>query len=74
MEGGQSGTYLRLTSASSSPRVSIAKTYRDENETKMNISAQTQRPSSAVEYKFLVSLYVLAKLTRGPDDALVSLR
>ena len=56
MEGGQSGTYLRLTRASSGPRVSVAKTYRDENETKMNISAQTQRPSSAVEYKkeFLV--------------------
>ena len=53
MEGGQSGTYLRLTSASSGPRVSIAKTYRDENEAKMNISAQTQRPSSAVEYKKL---------------------
>ena len=31
----------------------LAKTYRDENETKMNISAQTQRPSSAVEYKKL---------------------
>ena len=47
MEGGQSGTYLRLTSVSSGLRVSVAKTYRDENETKMNISAQTQRPSSA---------------------------
>ena len=53
MEGGQSGTYLRLTRASSGPRVSAAKTYRDENEMKMNISAQTQRPSSAVEYKKL---------------------
>ena len=31
MEGGQSGMYLRLTRASSGPRVSIAKTYRDEN-------------------------------------------
>ena len=51
MEGGQSGTYLRLTRASSGPRMSVAKTYRDENETKMNISAQTQRPSLAVEYK-----------------------
>ena len=49
MEGGQSGTYLRLTIASSGPWVSVAKTYRDE--TKMNISAQTQRPSSAVENK-----------------------
>ena len=38
MEGGQSGTYLRLTRVSSSPRVSVAKTYRDE--TKMNISAK----------------------------------
>ena len=51
MEGGQSGTYLRLTRASSGLRVSVAKTYRDENETKMNISAQIQRPSSAVEYR-----------------------
>ena len=50
MEGGQSDTYLRLTRASSGPRVSVAKTYRDENETKMDISAQTQRPSSAVEW------------------------
>ena len=32
MEGGQSGTYLRLTRASSGLRVSVAKTYRDENE------------------------------------------
>ena len=53
VEGGQSGTYLRLTRASSGPRMSVAKTYRDENETKMNISAQTQRPSSAAEYKEL---------------------
>ena len=45
MEGAQSGTYLRLTRASSGPQVSVAKTYRHENETKMNISAQTQRPS-----------------------------
>ena len=33
MEGGQSYTYLRLTRASSGPWVSVAKTYRDENET-----------------------------------------
>ena len=30
MEGGQSSTYLRLMRASSGPRVSVAKTYRDE--------------------------------------------
>ena len=30
MAGGQSGTYLRLTKASSGPQVSVAKTYRDE--------------------------------------------
>ena len=30
MEGGQSGTYLRLTKASSGLRMSVAKTYRDE--------------------------------------------
>ena len=53
MEGGQSGTYLRLTRASSGPRVSVAKTYRDENETEMNISAKSQWPSSAVEYRRL---------------------
>ena len=55
---GQCGTYLRLTRASSGPRVSVAKTYRDENETKI-----------LARY-----LYVLVTLTRGPDDALVSLR
>ena len=51
MAGGQSGTYLRLTRASSGPQVSVAKTYRNENETKMNISAKSQKPSSAVEYR-----------------------
>ena len=61
MEGGQSGTYLRLARALSGPRVSVAKTYRDENQTKMNISAQTQRPASAVEYKKLVFLYSTAE-------------
>ena len=50
MEGGQSSTYPKLTRALSGPQVSVAKTYRDENETKMNILAQTQRPSLAVEY------------------------
>ena len=34
MEGGQSGTYLRLTRVSSGLRVSIAKTYRDETKRK----------------------------------------
>ena len=34
MEGGQSGTYLRLTRASSGPQVSVAKTYRDETKQK----------------------------------------
>ena len=34
---GQSGTYLRLTRASSGPWVSVAKIYRDE--TKMNKNA-----------------------------------
>ena len=50
MEGGQSGNYLRLMRASSSPRVSVAKTYRDK--LKMNISAKSQWPSSAVEYRY----------------------
>ena len=34
MEGGQSGTYLRLTRASSGLRVSVTKTYRDETKRK----------------------------------------
>ena len=34
MEGGQSGTYLRLTRVSSGPRVSVTKTYRDETKWK----------------------------------------
>ena len=34
MEGGQSGTYLRLPRASSGLRVSVAKTYRDETKRK----------------------------------------
>ena len=34
MGGGQNGTYLRLTRASSSPRESVAKTYRDETKRK----------------------------------------
>ena len=34
MEGGQGGTYLRLTRASSGRRVSVAKTYRDETKRK----------------------------------------
>ena len=73
MEGGQSGTYLRLTRELSGLRVSVAK---------------TQRPSSAVEYNeeglcvwaeiFIFvsfsSLHVLTTLTHGPDDALVSRR
>ena len=50
MEGGQSGTYLRLTRASSGPPVSVAKTYRDE--LKMNISAKSQWPSSTVEHRY----------------------
>ena len=49
MEEGQSGTYVRQVRALSSPRVSIAKTYRDE--TKMNISARSKWPSSEVEYR-----------------------
>ena len=48
MEGGQSGIYLRLTRASSGPRLSIAKTCRDE--TKMNISARSQWLSSEMPY------------------------
>ena len=54
MEGGQSGTYLRLKRVSSGPRVSVAKTYRDENETKMNILAKSQWSFSAVDYKTLL--------------------
>ena len=63
MEWGQSGTYLRLTRASSGPRVSVAKTYRDENEM-----------AEIFTFVSFSSLYVLETLTRGLDDALVSLR
>ena len=35
MEGGQSGTYLRQTKASSGPPVSVAKTYRDDMKRKL---------------------------------------
>ena len=38
---------------SSGPQVSVTKTYRDETKTKMNISARSQWPSSAVEYRTL---------------------
>ena len=34
MEGGQNGTYLRLTRVSSGPWVSVSKTYRDETKQK----------------------------------------
>ena len=34
MEGGQSGTYLRLTRAPSGPQVSVIKTHRDETKRK----------------------------------------
>ena len=64
MEGGQSSTYLRLTRAKFGPRVSVAKTCRDESETKMNILAQTQRPSSAVEYKTLKRNFLSAAKAR----------
>ena len=65
MVEGQCGTNLRLTRVSSGPQVSIAKKYKNETKTKMNISVRSQWPSPAV---FLVTL------TCGPDDTLVSLR
>ena len=40
IERGQSGTYLRLTRASSGPRVSVAKTYRDETKRKCEYFGQ----------------------------------
>ena len=75
MEGGQSTTYLRLKRASSGPRVSVAKTYRDENESKMNISAKSQWPSSAVEYKrlrFRVPKYRLQENINLPSTSTFS--
>ena len=69
MEGGQSGTYLRQTRASSGTRVSVAKTYRDEMKRKSIF-----RPNHTEIFNFVSSLYVLVTLTCGPDDALVSLR
>ena len=52
-KGGQSDTYLRQTRVSSGPRVSVAKTYRDETKWKCGLSARSQWPSSAVEYRRL---------------------
>ena len=84
MDGGKSSNYLRLTRASSGPRVSIAKTYRDETKRKFrpNHSGLSQqycwgRPlwsGRNIHFRFVSSLYVLTMLTRGPYDALVSLR
>ena len=59
MEGGQSGTYLRLTRASSGLRVSVAKTYRDETKRKLLFKARSQWLSSAVEYKRLTVSCIL---------------
>ena len=53
MEGGQSCTYLRLTRASSGPLVSIAMTYRDENETKMNILARPLWSGRNINFRFI---------------------
>ena len=73
MEGGHNGTYLRLTRASSGPRVSVAKTYRDEM--KRNKSEYFSQITVAfLSGRIQETLYVLATLTRGPNDALVSLR
>ena len=72
MEGRQSGTYLRQTRASSGPRGSIAKTYRDETKRKWIF-----RPlwfGQNIHFRLVSSLYVLATLIRGPDDALVCRR
>ena len=59
MVEGQCGTYLRLMRASPGPRVSVAKTYRDETKTKMNVSARSQWPSSEVEYNSVLHNYVI---------------
>ena len=48
-KGWQSRTYLRQARASSSPRVSVAKTYWHETKQKCRLSARSQWPSSAVE-------------------------
>ena len=58
MEGGQSGTYIRLTRASSS----------------LYSTAEEGHCDLAEIFSFVSSLYVLVTLTRGPDDALVCLR
>ena len=73
MEEGHCGTYLRLISASSGPRVSVTKICGDK--TKMYSTTEEDHCDLAEIYIFFFSsLYVLATLTRGPDDALVSLR
>ena len=92
MEGGQSSTYLRQMRALSGPRVSVAKTYRDETKWKWivrpNHSGLPQqynlspvfycwgRPlwsGQNIHFRFISFLYVLAMLTRRPDDATVCL-
>ena len=70
MEGGQSGTYLRQTRESSSPWVSVAKTYRDE--TKLN--EYFGQITVAEIFIFVSSLYVLTMFTHGLDNALVCFR
>ena len=52
MEGGQTGTYLRLTRVSSGSRVASLR-HIEMKQKKMNISARSQWPSSAVEYRRL---------------------
>ena len=76
MVEGQCSTYLRLTRVSSGPQASVTKTYRDE--TKMKISAKSQWPSSAVEYKrlkryFLASLKLHTNLSSNHDTTPVSI-
>ena len=74
---GQSGTHLRQARASTGPRVSIAKTEMNRNENEYFGQITMAFLSSRIQIFIFVSfssLYALATLTRGPDDALVSLR
>ena len=53
--------HLPKMRALSGPRVSVAKTYRDETKCKFRLSARSQWPSSAVEYRRLSKLFSAAE-------------
>ena len=53
MEGGQSGTHLRLTRASSGPQVRVAKTYRCENKKLLLRKTSVIGPKYSFSFRFI---------------------